>query len=865
MMGRPGRTGAAIAALLLSLVLCAPLGVAAQQAAQPAPVAPSPPASAPQAQPAPAAQQPQAAQAPKAPPAQPSAAMAAQRAKLDSVRLQLDQIEAAVQRTGQTDASLAGLRDQLLPLGETARTVVSDLTPRADAIRQRLAELGPKPGENDPPESADVGREREDRQGALNDIDETVRLARTLLVQAEQTDKEITDRRRDLFTQRLFESSSSLLAPDLWADIVSNFPQDLRALMQVAADTASRMGQRVTWPIGAGLVASLLLALFLVIPVRRFALGFVKRDRLAGHPSRLQRSNAAASITLLGAIAPALASMLLIKIVDATDLFPARVEPAFARLIWGAAFVAFIRSLADAVLAPDRMNWRLFNISDDRARNLVNLATLAAMVLVLGRTVEAVYQSIAAGIRLSVATQGIFAIIVALVIARALNMIRWVDDCDEAAFGPHVSDTPDLTAPVRFAGWVLCAVVIGAVLAGYVAFASFLVSQMAWAAIVLTALMILLALSDEWCAVGFAPNGRLARLALAGIGLSRHSLEQIGVLTSGVLKVILFALAATLLLAPWGIESTDLLSSIRAAFFGISVGGVTVSLGTILLGAFVFLLGVVITRTVQRWLRTKYLPHTQLDAGLKDSITTGLGYLGFVLAAVLAASYVGLSLDKFTIVAGALSVGIGFGLQSIVNNFVSGLILLAERSIRVGDWIVVGGEQGYVKRINVRATEVETFDRATLIVPNSTLVSGSVKNWVHSDRTGRVLVTVPVGRYTDADQVATVLKEVAAGHEDVLEDPPPRVLFRSMTESTLTFDLICFVGEVDTAARVSSDLTFEIFRRLRDSGLVVAPGTPEYRISGLDTLQERLVEIGAKLETRPKAGKGGNGKDQPAP
>jgi potassium-dependent mechanosensitive channel len=160
----------------------------------------------------------------------------------------------------------------------------------------------------------------------------------------------------------------------------------------------------------------------------------------------------------------------------------------------------------------------------------------------------------------------------------------------------------------------------------------------------------------------------------------------------------------------------------------------------------------------------------------------------------------------------------------------------------------------------VRATEIETFDRATLIVPNSNLVSGVVKNWVHSDRSGRVLITVPVGRFTDADKVAQLLKDVASAHEDVMEDPPPRVLFRSMTESTLSFDLICFVPEIDIAARVSSDLTFAIFRKLGETGLVTPPGPPEYRIQGLADLQEKLVDLGQTLNRSKRSG---NGKDAP--
>ncbi len=170
--------------------------------------------------------------------------------------------------------------------------------------------------------------------------------------------------------------------------------------------------------------------------------------------------------------------------------------------------------------------------------------------------------------------------------------------------------------------------------------------------------------------------------------------------------------------------------------------------------------------------------------------------------------------------------------------------------MKVGDWIVVGDEQGYVKRINVRSTQIETFDRATLIVPNSTLVSGTVKNWVHSDRVGRVIVTIPVPRDADSDVVASLMRAAAQENPDVLEDPPPRVLFKRITESAQTFDLVCFVGEVDMAARVSSDLTFAIVRKMRETGIIKPAGPTKFELDGILDLQEEVARLRAAIDQR---------------
>ena len=174
----------------------------------------------------------------------------------------------------------------------------------------------------------------------------------------------------------------------------------------------------------------------------------------------------------------------------------------------------------------------------------------------------------------------------------------------------------------------------------------------------------------------------------------------------------------------------------------------------------------------------------------------------------------GLDLEKFALVAGALSVGIGFGLQGIVNNFVSGLILLWERGIRVGDWIVVGPDQGFVRRINARATEIETFDRATLIVPNTTLVTGPIKNWMYADR-----LAVNVAYESDPESVREMLIGAAKAQEQVLSIPAPLVLFSEFGDWALKFQLVCFVDDPVMAERIKSELNFDIFRRMREAGL----------------------------------------------
>ena len=328
---------------------------------------------------------------------------------------------------------------------------------------------------------------------------------------------------------------------------------------------------------------------------------------------------------------------------------------------------------------------------------------------------------------------------------------------------------------------------------------------------------------------------RLTWLTLrAGIGLRAATLQKIAVVLAGVLKIVLIVVTIMLALAPWGLESTDLTTSLRAAFFGFQFGGVTVSLSSIDVAILLFALGLAATRSLQRWLDGKFLPTTSLDTGLRNSITTAAGYVGYAAAAAIGFSSLGLSLERLTLVASALSVGIGFGLQSVVSNFVSGLILLWERPIRVGDQVLVGDAEGIVKRINVCSTEIETFDRSSVIVPNSNLVSGVVRNRVRSDRTGRVNPT----------DVRAMLLDAAEAHGDVLKKPGPNVLFKKLGTTTMDFDLICVVGDVDIVGRVTSDLNYAIYRRLSE---LETPVATELTVKGLEGVEHSLGEIAAAV------------------
>ena len=297
-------------------------------------------------------------------------------------------------------------------------------------------------------------------------------------------------------------------------------------------------------------------------------------------------------------------------------------------------------------------------------------------------------------------------------------------------------------------------IIFAAALTGYIAFATFLVNQAIYLSVVGSALAIADIIAQDGTEAILKPDAPVGARLLAMAGLRRNALAQIVVILQGVARLVVLVVAFAAVLKPWGVQSQDMFGALRSAYFGFSIGGVTLSLSSMIGAAIVFAVAVFFTRLIQNWLGSRLLPQTRLDAGVRNSVRTIFGYVGVIVAALLAGAQIGLDVQKLALIAGGLSVGIGFGLQTIANNFVSGLILLWERTIRVGDWVVVGREQGFVRAINARATEIETFDRGSLIVPNSNLVSGVVKNWVHNDRVGRIIVSVNVAYESDLDRGA---------------------------------------------------------------------------------------------------------------
>lgn len=477
------------------------------------------------------------------------------------------------------------------------------------------------------------------------------------------------------------------------------------------------------------------------------------------------------------------------------------------------------------VFAPYNPKWRLINMETEKAKRITKAFYLSFFMIGVCAMLQHIADEANSSLELLYFISVISTAVKAFCAVWVIKRFFWEDttdieenaeeNVDEAAV-EEADNRTRRALRVIFISMVSAIAVIGISVFGYPRLSEFIVNRFMGTVLVVVALLVLRkALFD------LVKKVLLLNFWVKKLRLRRQLLNKIDFWLSVTINPVFMVIALLAVLTLWGVSTDILLQSIRKLFFGFKVGGVEISLFLIILGIAIFFASITVVRILRRKLLENILSHLDIDDGIKHSLASGFGFVGFVISVFLAIAVMGGDLSNVALVAGALSVGIGLGLQNIVNNFVSGIILLFERPVKVGDWVIINGEEGKIKQINIRSTEVETFNRASVIIPNATLLSNSVTNLTHGNNWMRFKVPVGVAYGSDVYKVKQILLECATSNKKVLKKPEPYVLFQNFGASSLDFELRGYSSNIWDGWAIPSELRFEINRRFIEEGIEI--------------------------------------------
>ncbi|MFB9150237.1 DUF3772 domain-containing protein [Roseovarius ramblicola] len=715
--------------------------------------------------------------------------------------------------------NLAARVEQALEGGEVATPVLEDLRGQVAAFRQKfndaqgtnattlktvrdqLSALGSPPETGSEP--TEIATQRAELERRLARLEAPVRTAELARSRADGLIAGIDQTIRERETAELLRIGPTPVNPLHW-------PDALRALYRLAGDVSGEVVRSWQSPIERTILKDnlpvilvlTLVGLVLLARGRRWSMRLMRR--LVGEAPSAGRWIASFGASLGEWLLPYAGIAALVRAADTSGMVGVRGEMLLDALLPAAFILLLARWLAQRVFPRHEPRGPVLHL-DDRCRYSGRLyGALLGLVVAAFHFVQAV----AEGADWSEAATNVVIfpvqVLTGLLLWRLAALLGlhsracMAENDGEAGFSGRVA---------RLIARVLLAVaVIGPLLAaaGYVKAAQALMLPTALSVLLLAALVIVQRLLTE--------------LYVMVTGNREGAADSLVPVLAGFALVLVSVPGFALI---WGARPAQLMEFWTRFTQGMSLGGVQISPVVFVTFAAVFAMGYVVTRLVQGALRNTILPKTRLDTGGRNAIVSGVGYVGIFLAAVIAITSAGIDLSSLAIVAGALSVGIGFGLQNIVSNFVAGIILLIERPISEGDWIEVGGQHGYVKAISVRSTRIETFDRTDVIVPNADFVSGTVTNYTRGNTVGRVIVPVGVAYGTDTRRVEAILREVAEEHPMVLMNPAPNIVFRGFGASSLDFEIRAILRDVNWVMNVHSDMNHEIARRFAEDGIEV--------------------------------------------
>ncbi|MCO5730208.1 mechanosensitive ion channel domain-containing protein [Rhizobium sp. SSA_523] len=765
----------------------------------------------------------------------------------DKARQEFEALRDKATSSEADDAQLAEIKTEVDTLVTQVTETNALLQERLKQIEARLADLGEPPGAGKPAESALVTGERDHLLAERSELNALSSDSAGLTAATTGLSNRITERRRQMFSDALLRHTD--LSMDMINEAGAAFVTELRLLADTVGSWAGFVLRFKLPHLLTAMALSLGAATFFLFGSYRVFGRLARRNPALENPPYITRL----SFAFWSLMVPALA---LSAFLVATYLFLTGfnvLRPDLTPLV-GAFFgfiggVFFVARLSYLVFAPDFPQWRLVRLSNLGARRVFALVVAMALINGLDLLLATVSEVLNSPLALTIIKNLVASIIIGLILI-ALSFLKPVlaENRDPRIHGR--AWPRGLPFLLRIAGLAL----IVAALTGYVGLARFGATQIVVTGALLVTMYIGLLSGKAVAKQGAFGETAFGRYLQRRFTLGTVALDQIGLAASFGIYGLALLFGVPLILLTWGFQIQDIQSAAYRLFTRITIGNISISIVGICAGILLFAFAYMVTRWIQRWVDGNIMARSQVDAGVRNSVKTGIGYLGVGLALVFGVSAAGVDLSSLALVASALSVGIGFGLQNIVSNFVSGLILLVERPFKVGDHIVTGTTEGIVKRISVRATEIETFRKQSIIVPNSELINASVGNWTHKNRMQRSEIPVGVSYDADPRQVMDILIDVVRNTPQILQNPEPHVDFVAFGASSLDFEVRFFIADISDGIGTRAHVRTEILRRFKEAGIEIPYPHQDVKISGtLVTAPADRPDPSAELKTGGEA------------
>ena len=730
------------------------------------------------------------------------------------------------------------VRDIVVAARETAASLEAVIAP----LQAQLDALGPK-GDSESTDpykatrpSSEIADQREQLSARIAELETRRRQAEAVSQRAATLVDVLIETQRASLIDRLGHAGPFPWAPKSMSAALSELPavaQRLIASPQVwwsslrpeQRDNRTRQGNAAIF---------LLIVLAAAMVARRWLVRRYGRDPAIAEPGYARRLSAAVIEAGGGGVVPAIVILIVVAFLGRDG---ALLDGVFADAIIGGlsalALYMAAHSTLEALLSPQAPAWALMSVPGGHDGGFVFRGRLLAALLAIDVGVSLATRSMFVSEPATVTFAAIMTLTEAIAIWLVVDRKLWgigqddddtVDDLDAADAAILDGDEEAAAARPRFeyATWmyvrriaqIVVVISVAAQLGGYTELGRFLIENTMLTFGVVAIVVLVRGVLRE--TVGVLSRSRLARRRM---GLSVRATRRMKFWVRAILDPILIVAAIYVILPLWGVPRDMLAALAGAVTSEMALGSVVVSPVAIVTAVLAFFIIMAVIRLLRGRFLSPILTEARVDPGAREAISTGVGYVGVIVALLMAVTVAGFDLTNLAIVAGALSVGIGFGLQGIVNNFLSGLILLVERPIKVGDWIIVGEIEGFVKDINFRATEIETWQLASVMVPNGDVISTAVTNWTYRNKRARVDVQFGVSYEADLERAREIVLECARAHPRVLANPAPHVLFMNHEEDRAQMELRAFTGDAIWMMWTASDLRFSLTSRLREEGI----------------------------------------------